>query len=144
MSSLRTARRAARGWIGIALAAMVMVVAAGFGAHAATAHNDAGTKPGADGSTSSSNQAAAQAAADRILTTFQAPPGSRRTAERPDPVPADLAGPPVQEMDGTQARAVGWYSAATTPAEALSWVAAHPPSGAELTGRGARRSGPTS
>lgn len=52
-------------------------------------------------------------------------------------------GPPEQERTATQARAIGWYFTKASPAQVLSWVEAHPPTGSQLEGSGSGTSGPS-
>ncbi|GAA1958589.1 hypothetical protein GCM10009838_13400 [Catenulispora subtropica] len=122
-------RRTAQGWLGTGLAAAVVVAGAAFGAHAASAQADPqGT--------------AAQDEADRILTTFVPPPGSTKAASRPDPLPPDLNGPPERTAASTRATSTAWYSTSATPAEVLSWLDTHPPTGSTPAGSGAASTGP--
>jgi hypothetical protein len=146
-SSPRSAVRNTRGWIGLALAAAVGVAGAAVGAQASSS----GSAPSAAGSavaagSSSANDphdAAAQREADRILTTFQPPPGAAKAAHQPDPVPSGLQGPPIQSGAQTQAVSVAWYSTSQTPDQVLEWVQAHRPTGSSASGGGSGSTGPS-
>jgi len=121
--------RTARGWLGIGLAAGMVVAGAAFGAHAASAPADP-------------HRVTAQREADRILTTFVPPPGSRKATSRPDPLPPDLGGPPIQSGSSTRATSITWYYTEATPGQVLAWVAAHPPAGAQPESSGGSSLGP--
>ncbi|NUR28254.1 MAG: hypothetical protein HOV83_20835 [Catenulispora sp.] len=125
----QTALRTTRGWLGIGLAAAGVVAGAAFGAHAASAPSDP-------------HGMTARSEADRILTTFVAPPGSTRAAVRPDPLPPDLGGPPIRSGASTRATSIAWYYTSATPGQVLAWVAAHPPAGAQPDGSGGGSAGP--
>ena len=145
--SARSPLRNTRGWIGLALAAVVGVAGAAVG----TQTSSSGSAPSPAGSaaaagSSSANdphESAAQREADRILTTFQPPPGATRVARRPDPVPSGLQGPPIQSAAQTQAVSVAWYSTSQTPDQVLEWVQAHRPTGSSASGGGSGSAGPS-
>ena len=136
----RSALRNTRGWIGLALAAAVGIAGAAVGAQTSSS----ASAPAAAGSaiaagSSSANDphgTAAQREADRILTTFQPPPGAIKSAHQPDPVPSGLQGPPLRSAAQTQAVAVAWYSTSQTPDQVLEWVQAHRPTGSSASGGG--------
>lgn len=142
--------RNARGWIGATTAAAVVVAGAAAGAGASAQTSSSGSERSGLGSTapagsSSANDphaAAAQREADRILTTFQPPPGAAADNRQPDPVPPGLDRPPVQSAAQTQATAVAWYSTSQTPDQVLSWVQAHRPAGSSWSGSGSGSVGP--
>ena len=145
--SPRSASRNTRGWIGLALAAAVGVAGAVIGAQASSSGSAPSTAGSAVAAGSSSandpHEAAAQREADRILTTFQPPPGAAKAAHRPDPVPSGLQGPPVQSGAQTQAVSVAWYSTSQTPDQVLAWVQAHRPTGSTASGGGSGSTGPS-
>jgi hypothetical protein len=130
MKSLGAVGRTARGWIGVATAAVVGVAGAAVGAQASSSPNDP-------------HEATAQTEADQILSTFQPPPGASKAAQRPDPLPADLRGPPFQSSAQTQATSIAWYYTAAAPSQVLAWVELHPPAGSSALGAGGDSRGPT-
>jgi hypothetical protein len=99
--------------------------------------------PAGSSSANDPHQAAAQSEADRIITTFQAPPGAVVVNQRPTPVPSGLGGPPERPAAATVATTVAWYSTTQTPAEVLAWVQDHRPTGSAPAGSGSGSSGPS-
>jgi hypothetical protein len=129
VKALGTVRRTARGWLGAAVAAVVLATGAAVGAHASSPGNDP-------------HKTTAQTEADGLLTTFQPPPGTSKAAGRPDPLPADLQGPPISSGAQTQQNSTAWYYTSESPGQVLAWVRAHPPQGSSLATSGSGSFGP--
>jgi hypothetical protein len=147
MKPMRSTVRNSRGWIGLTAAALVVIAGAAVGAQASPSGSGP-AKAGSAAATGSSSaddphEAAAQREADRILTTFQPPPGATKAARRPDPVPSGLQGPPQQSAALTQAISIAWYSTSQTPDQVLAWVQAHRPAGSSWSGSGSGSQGPS-
>lgn len=129
------------------LAATAVVTGAAVGAYASSSGSGPGSTESAVAAGSSSasdpHEVAAQREADRILTTFQAPPGSSKAAVRPDPVPSGLQGPPSWSADQDRATSIAWYSTSQSPAEVLAWVQADRPAGSSPAGSGSGSNTPS-
>jgi hypothetical protein len=130
MTAFGTVRRTARGWLGAAVAATVVVTGAAAGAHASSSADDP-------------HEPTAQKEAGRILSTFQPPPGTSKASSRPAPLPADLRGPPVWTKAQTQATSTAWYYTSESPSQVLAWEQAHPPKGSSPLSSGSSSGGPS-
>lgn len=117
--------RGVHGWLGVVVAAAVMVTGAALGAHAAPLSTDANP-------VSDPHLAAALRQAEGMLGTFVAPPGSHKFSGLPDPPPPYLAGPADQQ--DSFAQAIAWYSTGGSPDDVLAWVTTHPPVGSTTDG----------
>jgi hypothetical protein len=139
--------RTTRGWIGATTAAVVVVAGAAAGVQASssgsTPSGTGSTVPAGSSSANDPHEAAAQREADRIITTFQPPPGADQAARQPDPLPSDLRDPPLRSAAQTQATATAWYSAPQSPEMVLAWVQSHPPTGSSWEGSGSGSAGPS-
>lgn len=129
------------------MAAVVVVAGAAAGVQASSSSSKpSGSGSAAPARSSSANdphEAVAQREADRIITTFQPPPGATESAHQPDPLPPSLRRPAMRSAAQTQATATAWYLTSESPELVLAWLQSHPPTGASSEGSGSGSAGPS-
>jgi hypothetical protein len=146
MKSPRSHLRKTPGWIGATTAAVAVLAGAAVGTHASpsgSAPPAAGSiLPAGSSSAKDPHEAAAQREVVQMLAAFQPPPGAATAAGQPDPLPSGLDRPPMKSAAESQVASVGWYETSESPADVLSWIKAHPPTGSSVSGSGSG-SGPS-
>jgi hypothetical protein len=115
----------------------VAVVLVCFAAGCASTGPTAGTPGSSEPATAASNKADADAEASRLLTLAQVPPGAREIAAAPAALSGPIMGTPATTSLIDHAR---YWQVPMSFADALAWVAAHPPktltSGGSMSGGG--------